>query len=116
GVFLAGCAQAPKDIPETVAQAGAAASKVHSLFHRERLVREPTVAEVDEELCAGCGICVDLCPYEARTLDEKKKVAKVEEALCQGCGACASGCPSGATRHRNFSLKQYLSMVDTITK
>ena len=114
GVYLAGCAQGPKDIPETVAQASAAAAKVLALFHQERLVREPTVAEVDEESCAGCGVCVDLCPYEARTLDEKKKVARVEEALCQGCGACASGCPSGATKHRNFSQTQYLSMVDTI--
>ena len=83
---------------------------------QERLAREPTVAEVDEEACSGCGVCVDLCPYEARTLDEKRQVARVEEALCQGCGACASGCPSGATKHRNFSLTQYFSMVDTILR
>ncbi|MDP8249125.1 MAG: CoB--CoM heterodisulfide reductase iron-sulfur subunit A family protein [Candidatus Tritonobacter lacicola] len=114
GVFLAGCAQAPKDIPETVAQAGAAASKVLSLFSREELLHDPTVAVVDEEICTGCGMCVSLCPYEARELDEKTKVAKVNEILCQSCGACVSGCPSGATSQRNFSQKQYLAMLDSV--
>ena len=114
GVFLAGCAQAPKDIPETVAQASGAASKVLSLFSREELLHDPTVAGVDEEICTGCGLCVSLCPYDAREIDEKAGVAKINEILCQGCGACASGCPSGACQQRNFSQKQYLAMVDTV--
>ncbi|MDK1032283.1 MAG: 4Fe-4S binding protein, partial [Planctomycetia bacterium] len=115
GLFLAGACQAPKDIPDTVAQAGCAAAKVLNLFANEYLSSEPVVASVDEELCSGCGLCVKACSYDARKMDEKTHVAIVEEVLCQGCGACASACPSGATELKNFRTEQYLSMVDAIT-
>ncbi len=111
GIFIAGAAQGPKDIPETVSQASGAASKVLQLFSKDIFERDPLIATVDEELCVGCGVCVDLCPYGARELDEARHVAVVNPVLCEGCGACAAGCPSGAIEHANFSAKQIIRMV-----
>lgn len=113
GVILSGACQAPKDIPDTVAQAGAAASKVLQLFNTE-LYHDPTVVQVDEDVCRGCGICVEACPYGARYLDEGKKVARIQEALCQGCGACAAACPSGASQLKNMSKPQLMDMIDAL--
>lgn len=114
GVFLAGCGQAPRDIPDTVAQASGAAAKVLSLFSRERLTLDPMTVRVEEDLCSGCGLCVSACAYEARSLDEIKHIALVNEALCKGCGACMIACPNGATVHKNFSRKQILKMVRAV--
>ncbi|MEW6523341.1 MAG: CoB--CoM heterodisulfide reductase iron-sulfur subunit A family protein [Bacillota bacterium] len=114
GIFLTGAAQAPKDIPDSVSQAGSAASKVLGLFAGDALTHAPTVVEVDAELCSGCGICVDTCPYGARELDQYERVARVREVLCQGCGACAAACPNGATRHRNLDAGQVLAMIDAV--
>jgi len=112
GIFLAGTAQWPRDIPDTIASASAAASKVLSLFSRRELLREPVTAYVDEEVCSGCGVCVAACTYKAITMDEKKKVARVNEALCEGCGACCATCPSKAIQHHNWTHRQLLSMID----
>ncbi|MBC7190648.1 CoB--CoM heterodisulfide reductase iron-sulfur subunit A family protein [Candidatus Aerophobetes bacterium] len=115
GFFLAGCAQAPKDIPEAVAQASAAASKVVSLFSTDVISRSPTVAYVDEEVCRGCGICADVCAYNAIEIDPLRKIATVNSALCEGCGACSAACPSGAMQHQNFGKEQIINMIDTLT-
>jgi heterodisulfide reductase subunit A len=115
GIFLAGACQAPKDIPDTVSQAGCAAAKVLNLFANETLSSEPVVASVDEEICSGCGLCITACAYDARKMDEKKHIAIVEEVLCQGCGACATACPSGACELKNFRTDQIVWMVDVIT-
>jgi heterodisulfide reductase subunit A len=112
GVFLAGAAQFPKDIPETVAQASGAASKVLSLFSQRQMVAEPTVAYVDEELCSGCGLCIPACPYDARSMHEWRHVAVVNAALCQGCGACTMVCPNKACKVRNLTQGQILSMME----
>ncbi|GAB4506534.1 MAG: hypothetical protein Kow00123_06720 [Anaerolineales bacterium] len=112
GIFLAGTAQAPKDIPETVAQASAAAAKVLSLFSQRELVAEPTIAYVDEELCSGCGLCIPACPYQARTMHPWKHKAIVNEALCQGCGACVVACPNKACKLRNLTPSHVLAMMD----
>jgi heterodisulfide reductase subunit A len=114
GVYVAGAAQFPKDIPETVAQASGAASKVLRLFAQDEMVAEPTVATVDEMLCAGCGMCVPACPYDARELHSWKELATVNAALCQSCGACAVVCPNKATTVRNLTAEQVLAMVDAI--
>jgi heterodisulfide reductase subunit A len=115
GFFLAGAAQGPKDIPETVAQSSAAASKVLELFSMKELTHDPTIAAVDEDLCSGCGICVDVCPYKARELVERKDgkgwVIKVTEVLCEGCGACSAACPVGACQQANFRDKQLEDMA-----
>jgi heterodisulfide reductase subunit A len=112
GVFLAGAAQFPKDIPETVAQASGAASKVLSLFSQRQMVQEPTIAFVDPELCSGCGLCIPACPYEARSMHDWQHIATVNTALCQGCGACAMVCPNKACRVRNLTQRQILSMME----
>jgi len=116
GFYLAGCAHGPKDIPETVSQASAAAAKVGDLFAKKELLHEPTIVPVIEELCSGCGICVHVCPYEARTLDAVRKVVQVNEILCEGCGACAAACPSGAAQQRNQTDDQIFSMMKAILK
>jgi heterodisulfide reductase subunit A len=116
GIFLAGAAQAPKDIPETVATSSGAASKVVSLFAGEGLSHDPMIAFVDEEVCVGCGNCVSICVYDAAELDEKKGVSKINEGLCEGCGACAAGCPSGALTHKNYSKKQIFDMLSAMTE
>jgi heterodisulfide reductase subunit A len=112
GIFLAGTAQAPRDIADTVSSASGAASKVLSLFSRKELLHEPEIAHVDEEVCAGCGLCVSICAYGAPALDEQRRVARINEALCEGCGACAALCPSGAMEHKNFSSRQFFEMID----
>ena len=114
GVFLAGAAQGPKDIPETVSQASGAAAKVLQLFSHDEMTQEPTVAYVVEELCSGCGICVEVCPYEARTLDPMRRIATVNAALCQNCGACLVACPNKASRIRNWTPEQILAMADAV--
>lgn len=111
GIFLAGVAQGPKDIPEVVAQASGAASKAIGLLVQEKVAFEPTVAGVDEDLCSGCGICVGVCPYSARELDREENIVKVVEALCQGCGSCSAACPSGAAQQRNLIDRQIEKMV-----
>jgi heterodisulfide reductase subunit A len=113
GIFLAGAGQSPKDIPETVAQASGAASKALNLLSSPTLEREPTIAEINDELCSGCGICISQCPYDALSLDPETKLAQVSEAVCEGCGTCVASCPSGALSARNLTDKQILAMIQT---
>jgi len=112
GFFLAGCAQGPKDIPEAVAQASGAASKVLGLFSQEEMHHDPTVAYVNEDLCGACRICISVCPYDAREFNEEKNVAVVNEALCEGCGACVAACACGATQQRNLTDRQIREMIN----
>ncbi|HIH28612.1 MAG TPA: CoB--CoM heterodisulfide reductase iron-sulfur subunit A family protein [Thermoplasmata archaeon] len=114
GIFIAGCCQAPKDIQDTVSQASAAASRAATILSQDELEIDPLIAMVDEDVCTGCGICVEVCPYEARTLNERKRIAEVNDALCAGCGGCIAACPSNASIHKNFTKKQLLNMVDDI--
>ena len=126
GVFLSGACQGPKDIPETVAQAGAAASKVIGLLSKDHLVTNPCVAHSDELLCNGCSQCENVCPYGAISYVEKevrgpevravKRIAVVNEAVCQGCGACTVTCPSGAMDLKGFSNNQIMAEVDAICR
>ncbi|MFH2070156.1 MAG: CoB--CoM heterodisulfide reductase iron-sulfur subunit A family protein [Elusimicrobiota bacterium] len=114
GIFLAGCAQGPKDIPETVAQSSACAGKVVSLFSSEKLLKEPIIVSVDEDKCSGCRICISVCPYGAREFDALKKIAVVNEALCEGCGACVSACGSGASTLKNVTDQQIFKMTEAV--
>ncbi len=114
GIYLAGATQAPKDIPEAIAQASGAAAKVLSLFSHKEMTQEPLVAYVVDELCAGCGSCVEACPYEARGLNALTNVAEVNPALCQGCGACVIACPNKASKLRNSTPEQVLAMIDAL--
>ncbi len=127
GIFLAGACQGPKDIPDTVTQAGAAASKVIGLLSKDHLMGNPCVAECNEMRCNGCSSCANVCPYGAITYVEKefkmpgrvvmaRRVAQVNPAICQGCGGCTVACPSGAMDLKGFSTSQILSEVDAICR
>ncbi|MBL7064977.1 MAG: CoB--CoM heterodisulfide reductase iron-sulfur subunit A family protein [Anaerolineae bacterium] len=115
GVFLAGAAQGPKDIPETVSQASGAAAKVLKLFSQDEMTQEPMVAYVVEQLCSGCGVCVEACPYEARQVDPIWGIAMVNAALCQNCGACVVACLNKASRIHNWTPEQILAMADVVS-
>ncbi len=114
GVFVAGCCQSPKDIPDTVAQASAAAARVLAMISKGSVEIESATAVVDEEHCAGCKICVDLCAYKAITFDEEKEVCRINEALCKGCGTCVAACPSGAITGRHFTTEQIMSEIEGV--
>jgi heterodisulfide reductase subunit A len=114
GVFLAGTCQGPRDIPETLAQAGGAAAKVLQLFSHSEMIQSPTVAAVVEELCSACGTCVGICPYGARAIHPVRRVATVNAALCQSCGACVVACPNKACYVRNWQPSQVLAMLDEV--
>ena len=127
GVFLSGACQGPKDIPETVSQAGAAASKVIGLLAKDKLTGNPCIASSNELMCNGCSTCERVCPYGAITYVDKefrmpnrtvaiRRVAQVNPAVCQGCGACTVACPSGAMDLRGFASAQIIAEVDAICK
>jgi len=115
GIFVAGCCQSPKDIPDTVAQAKGAAAEVLGLLARGKVEIEPIIASVDEEVCSGCGLCEKMCPYGALALDSLERVMTVNRALCKGCGACAGICPSGAMSLSHFTPRQILEQVEALT-
>ena len=112
GIYLAGAAQGPKDIPESVAQGGAAAAEVLTLFARGQVQVEPTIALVDTTACTGCKTCVGLCPYRAISFSEEEKVAVINEALCQGCGTCAAACPTAAIEVQQFTPEQIFAQIE----
>jgi heterodisulfide reductase subunit A len=112
GVFIAGCCQGPKDIPDTVAQASAAAARVLSMISKGSVEVEAATAVVQEEFCSGCKTCIGLCPYNSISYDENKKVSVINEALCKGCGTCAAACPSGAIISRHFTTEQIMAQIE----
>ena len=103
GLFVAGCAQGPKDIPDTVAQASAAAARMLATIAKGVVEMDPVRAEINEEYCSGCRVCNALCPYEAIEYLEDKNVSRVNSALCKGCGTCVAACPAGAITGYGFS-------------
>lgn len=112
GIFLAGTCQGPKDIPDTVAQAGAAASEALALIDKGYFELEPNTAYVMEDECSGCKSCVPQCPYTAITFDEEKKKAAINEALCKGCGTCVASCPSGSIRQHLFEDEEIFREIN----
>lgn len=115
GVFYAGCSESPKDIKESVTQASAAAVRAIRIMHKGEITTEPITSEVIEELCKACGKCAEVCPYNAITVDVKRKIpAEVNTASCAGCGTCAAECPFGAITMNHFTDSQILNQVDTM--
>jgi len=114
GVFVVGCCQSPKDIPDTVAQASAAAARALAMISKGKVEIEAATAVIDEELCSGCRICNELCPYKAISFDEEKKISSVNEAMCKGCGVCVAACPSGAITGRHFTTEQIMAEIEGV--
>lgn len=112
GIFIAGACQGPRDIPDTVAQAGAAAAEALALINAGHVELEPNTAYIREEECSGCKSCLPLCPYTAINFDEVKKKAVINEALCKGCGTCVAACPSGSIVQNLFEDEEILSEID----
>jgi heterodisulfide reductase subunit A len=115
GVFYAGCAEGPKDIKESVTQASAAAARAIRLMHKGEITTEPITSEVIAEQCKSCGKCAEVCPYNAISVDVKRKTpAVINTAACAGCGTCAAECPFGAITMNHFSDAQILSQIDAV--
>ncbi len=112
GVFLAGTAQGPKDVPDTVAHAGAAASMAVALLNKGEVTISPQVAVVDEKLCSACKTCLSVCPYTAISFIVEDNVARVNEALCKGCGTCVATCPAGAITGKHFTDDQIMAQIE----
>jgi heterodisulfide reductase subunit A len=117
GVFLAGCCQGPKDIPDSVAQGKGAAASAAVPLAQGRVTIEPLISEVDQDKCSGCGICVPLCPYSAIKLREKdeKLRAAIDIAQCKGCGVCTSACPSGAITLHGYTEESIFNQIEALT-
>ncbi len=111
GIFLAGTSQGPKDISDTLAQAHGAASRATTPLFAKKVRIEPIIAVVDELMCAGCGLCEQICEYRALKMDPYRKVMTVNAALCKGCGACNATCPSSAITLRHFKTEQIIAQI-----
>jgi heterodisulfide reductase subunit A len=111
GIFLAGTCQGPKDISDTLAQAHGTASRATTPLFAGRVRVEPITAFVDQLMCAGCGLCEQICEYRALKIDPYRKVMTVNEVLCKGCGACNATCPSGAITLRHFKTEQIIAQI-----
>jgi len=114
GVFVVGCCQGPKDIPDTVAQASAGAAEALAMISKGTVEIEAATSVVSDEFCSGCKTCVELCPYNAISFNGEENVATINEALCKGCGTCAAACPSGAITAKHFTTEQILAQIEGI--
>ena len=111
GVFIAGCVQGPKDIPNSVVQGAAAAARVQGRIQQKEIALEPVRASINEHRCSGCRICNNLCPFNAILFHDDRMVSEINPALCQGCGTCVAACPAGAISGTVFSNEQILAQI-----
>jgi heterodisulfide reductase subunit A len=114
GILIAGCCQGPKDIPDSVAQASAAAARALAMIARGKIEVPPITASIDEAKCSGCKICNLLCPYDAIFFDDEAKISRINQVLCQGCGVCAAACPSGAITHNYFTAEEITAEIEGV--
>jgi len=114
GIFIAGACQAPKDIPDSVAQARAASARIMAKIAQGKIWVDAVYAEVDPEYCSGCRMCNELCPYSAIEFDAAEKRSHVISAVCKACGACVAGCPSSAIKGRHFTDKQIFAQIEGV--
>jgi len=114
GVFIAGCCQSPKDIPDTVAQARASVAMVLGFIAQGKVEVDARYAQVDGDLCSGCRMCNELCPYTAISYDPDEGRSEVQSVLCKACGTCVASCPSGAITARHFTDEQILEQIEGV--
>jgi heterodisulfide reductase subunit A len=114
GILIAGCCQGPKDIPDSVAQASAAAARALAMIARGKIEVPAVTADIDETACSGCKICNFLCPYDAIFFDDDAKISRINQVLCQGCGVCAAACPSGAITHNYFTTEEITAEIEGV--
>jgi heterodisulfide reductase subunit A2 len=112
GIFIAGVCQGPKDIPSTVAQGAAAAARVQGMISSGEVEIEPIVASINPDICSGCRICNNLCPFNAIDYLEEEGVSEINAALCKGCGTCVAACPAGAITGAHFNNQQIYAELD----
>jgi heterodisulfide reductase subunit A len=111
GVYIAGACQSPKDIPDSVAQARAAAGRILGKISKGKLEIDAMFAEVDQDRCSGCRVCNEICPYSAIEFDAAEHRSHVISALCKACGACVATCPSAAIKARHFTDAQIFAEI-----
>ncbi|MEM1563130.1 MAG: CoB-CoM heterodisulfide reductase HdrA2 [Candidatus Bathyarchaeia archaeon] len=116
GIFFAGCAEAPKDIKDSVTQASAAAARAGILMAKGKVTVEAITPILDVEKCKACGLCIKVCPYNAITLNKELKRVEIVEAACGGCGTCAAECPSDALTQNHFTDEQIIAQIDAVTE
>ena len=114
GILVAGCCQGPKDIPDSIAQASAAAARALAMIARGDMEVPAITSSIDEDKCSGCRICNLLCPYDAIFFDEEAKISRINQVLCQGCGVCAAACPSGAITHNYFTTDEIKAEIEGV--
>ncbi|HDQ25899.1 MAG TPA: CoB--CoM heterodisulfide reductase iron-sulfur subunit A family protein [bacterium] len=114
GIYVAGAAQGPKDIPDTVAQANAAAGAVLSIINKGRVLLESVTSTVESSKCAGCKLCISVCPYQAIEFSDEDKASRIIEAMCKGCGTCVAVCPSGAITQKGYLDGQIFEEIEGI--
>ena len=112
GIFLCGLAHSPRFIEESIVQAKATGARAATILSKKYLETIGNIAKVISRNCAGCQLCIEMCPYDAISYDEEKKIVVVNEILCQGCGACSVVCPSGTSQQNTFTKRQIVSMID----
>jgi heterodisulfide reductase subunit A len=116
GVFLAGCAESPKDIKDSVTQASASAARAGILMAQGKVTVEAITPRTNPEKCKVCGLCARVCPYNAIIVDKEKKLVQVIEAACAGCGTCGAECHFDALHMRHFTDSQIVAQIDALTE
>lgn len=114
GIYIAGCCQGPKDIPDTVCQAKGCAGEVIRFLNTGKVKLETTVVSINKDICKGCRLCEKLCPYGALVFNDQKKIMEVESVKCKGCGTCAAACPSNAIKQQQFSSEQIFAEIEAL--
>ncbi|HZX46779.1 MAG TPA: CoB--CoM heterodisulfide reductase iron-sulfur subunit A family protein [Clostridia bacterium] len=114
GIYIAGCSQGPKDIPDTVCQSIGCAGEVLRLLNTGKVALESTIVQIDGDICVGCKICENLCPYGALAYSQEDNIMQVEAAKCKGCGTCAAACPSKAIKQQHFSAEQVFAEIEAL--
>jgi len=112
GMFLAGLAHSPRFIDEAIAQAKGSTIRAATILSKDKILAKAEIPTINTKWCSGCGICEQLCPYDARKINPETHVAEVIEVLCQGCGACVMGCPNGACQQQGFEMHEIFAMID----